>query len=163
MDFIFCKLKKLIGELIVEAEREAPAIVKSRLRPLTEDEEDQVHLLMSSPGGEEIAKEFNQTILAAHLICLAPGTWLNDEVMNFYFNLIMKRSKAQCEKGEALRCWCFNTFFLEKLTKGYVTYDYKPVRRWTKSKKVTRNEYEVESPSVYPEMLLSNVKIYQIS
>jgi len=130
--------KELEEEERRKAEREPPPIVKARLRPLTEDEEDEVDLLMGAPGGKEIAKAFNQTILAAHLNCLQPGHWLNDEVMNFYFNLIMKRSKAQCEKGEALRCWCFNTFFLEKLTKGYVTFDYKPIRRWTKKNKMKR-------------------------
>merc|ERR1719410_2118874 len=51
----------------------------------------------------------------------------------------MNRSLQACNKNDqALRCWCFNTFFVEKLTKGYMEYDYKKVRRWTKKNKVKR-------------------------
>jgi sentrin-specific protease 1 len=72
------------------------------------------------------------------LSCLLPGVWLNDEVVNSYFDMIKKRST------QLVRVWnrdhptlhkkkslFLNTFFIAKLLEGG-TYDYSLVRRWTK-------------------------------
>ena len=54
---------------------------------------------------------------------MRPQTWLNDEVVNAYFHMIVERSKNSGPKVHA-----FNTFFYPKLMKtGHAS-----VRRWTK-------------------------------
>lgn len=51
--------------------------------------------------------------------------WLNDEVVNFYFELLCQRSK---ENVSLPRLQIFNTFFYSKLkTSGYAS-----VKRWTR-------------------------------
>lgn len=67
------------------------------------------------------------------LRCLDRTSWLNDEVINFYFNLMDDRNKKQQKKYPQLfpKVHFCNTFFYEKLTqKGY---NYDGVRRWTKN------------------------------
>lgn len=58
---------------------------------------------------------------------LRPGKWLNDEVINFYGQLLMQRSS----KAEASDCWrihVFSSFFWQNLT----TRGYAGVRRWSR-------------------------------
>jgi len=72
------------------------------------------------------------------IVKLAPGQWLNDEVINFYGVMVNLRSaaaKARREKGFAepgdedlLDVHVFNSFFFAKLTEN----GYTSVRRWTK-------------------------------
>ena len=51
--------------------------------------------------------------------------WLNDEIINFYLNMIMARSK---ENDNWPNVHAFNTFFLSNIrTKGYAS-----VKRWTR-------------------------------
>ena len=58
-------------------------------------------------------------------------------MINFFFNLIAKRNLRKLnETGKGLRCWCTNTFFIAKLTKGFKDYRYEDVRKWTKKRKV---------------------------
>jgi hypothetical protein len=59
------------------------------------------------------------------LRCLMPKSWLNDQVLNFYYMIL------QVKFPQSL---CFNTFFYSKLTGDYDTlYNYKKVERWTKN------------------------------
>ncbi|TKC45736.1 hypothetical protein EI555_001804, partial [Monodon monoceros] len=50
--------------------------------------------------------------------------WLNDEVINFYMNLLVERNKKQ----GYLALYAFSTFFYPKLKSGC----YQAVKRWTK-------------------------------
>lgn len=62
-------------------------------------------------------------ITRGDIITLQPQTWLNDEVVNAYFHIIVERSRKTGPKIHA-----FNTFFYPKLMKtGHAS-----VRRWTK-------------------------------
>lgn len=82
-----------------------------------------------SRGDDEILIEkFNQEIRVKDLTTLGSSAWLNDEVINFYMNLIIERAKADGK----MRIHAFNTFFYTKLIKG----GYKDVRRWAKKAKV---------------------------
>ncbi len=58
---------------------------------------------------------------------LKPGQWLNDEIINFYVNLIQLRAGRE----GPLKVFCFNSFFWTKLAGG----DYKKgnLGRWTKT------------------------------
>jgi Ulp1 family protease len=82
------------------------------------------------PQDEVLIERFNQPIRADDLMTLRPGAWLNDEVINFYMNLINERSK---QDSKALKVHCFNTFFYSNflLPKGYAG-----VKRFAKRAKV---------------------------
>ncbi|VDK87195.1 unnamed protein product [Litomosoides sigmodontis] len=59
------------------------------------------------------------------LLTLKGLDWLNDEVINFYMNLICERSRSD---ENLPKVYAFNTFFYSTLsTKGYAS-----VRRWTR-------------------------------
>ncbi|KAI8090220.1 Senp1 mutant in complex with sumo-1 [Gilbertella persicaria] len=70
--------------------------------------------------------EFKNAIVSYRDIYrLYPETWLNDEIVNFYFELISDRAS----KADNLpQIHCFNTFFCSTLRDQ----GYNKVRRWTK-------------------------------
>ncbi|OZJ06857.1 hypothetical protein BZG36_00144 [Bifiguratus adelaidae] len=84
--------------------------------------------------------KFHREIAAASvgyrdLITLRPGTWLNDEIVNFYIGLILERSKKQ--DGKLPKVHCFTSFFYSTLVSG----GYAKVRRWTKKIDIFSNDY----------------------
>lgn len=64
-------------------------------------------------------------VSATSLSRLKPGQWLNDEVVNFYAELINARAKAT---GEAVHC--MNSYFYQKLSED--GYERANLKRWTK-------------------------------
>ncbi|XP_026192227.1 ubiquitin-like-specific protease ESD4 [Cyclospora cayetanensis] len=92
-------------------------------------------------GDKELIEKFNIPITVETLRCLEGSNWLNDEVINFYLNLLQERNKKQLENGENVcRCYFFSTFFYAKLSGASgseeAAYNYEGVRRWTKRQKV---------------------------
>ncbi|KAH6922318.1 hypothetical protein HPB50_013100 [Hyalomma asiaticum] len=79
--------------------------------------------LVAIPREEGLASAFRLNISRADMHTLADGRWLNDEVVNFYMNLIMERS----EKEGTPRVYAFNTFFYPKLLNG----GHAALKRWT--------------------------------
>uniref|UniRef100_A0A8B9V3Q8 Ubiquitin-like protease family profile domain-containing protein n=2 Tax=Anatinae TaxID=2068716 RepID=A0A8B9V3Q8_9AVES len=73
---------------------------------------------------EVLSEAFRLTITRKDIQTLNNLNWLNDEIINFYMNLLMERSK---EKGLPT-VHAFNTFFFTKLK----TAGYQAVKRWTK-------------------------------
>lgn len=94
-------------------------------------------------------------IAGADLARLKPGVWLNDEIVNAYFDMLMARAieqKAAQEQSDGKRngrrkngsekmdvpsVKVMNSFFYSELVKfnrakGYCVYDYSRVRRWTR-------------------------------
>ncbi|GAB5588516.1 Sentrin-specific protease 2 [Umbelopsis nana] len=57
---------------------------------------------------------------------LRPDTWLNDEIINYYMELISDRSQKNKDKYPSIHC--FNTFFCTTLLES----GYAKLRRWTK-------------------------------
>ncbi|KAJ2455571.1 hypothetical protein EV183_000048 [Coemansia sp. RSA 2336] len=97
---------------------DAPAVLKKAL----------------APG---FTAELNNVPVTAHDIStLGDGQWLNDEVINFYMQLIIDRS----QKTPVLpKVHAFNTFFYSTLSeKGYAR-----VRRWTRRIKLFENDLVV--------------------
>lgn len=58
---------------------------------------------------------------------LVGDKWLNDEVINFYMNLLMERSQLKKENGYP-SVHSMNTFFIPRLLQG----GHQSVRRWTR-------------------------------
>ncbi|XP_043916648.1 sentrin-specific protease 2-like isoform X2 [Protopterus annectens] len=73
---------------------------------------------------EVLSTAFKLKITRSDIGTLRNSNWLNDEVINFYMNLIVERSK----KPEFPNTYAFSTFFFTKLGSG----GYQAVRRWTK-------------------------------
>src|SRR6185312_3181587 len=84
--------------------------------------------IQRGPPNDVLVDKFNIEIKREDLQKLKPGRWLNDELINFYVELLMERSKKT-----ATTCHFFNTHFFSLLTnrgKGYV---FSKVAKWTKS------------------------------
>lgn len=71
--------------------------------------------------------KFNLTIKRSDVYTLNwdPLQWLNDEVINFYMELLCERSR---ENERLPKVHAMNTFFLKRLTEA----GYSGVRRWTR-------------------------------
>ena len=66
------------------------------------------------------------------LLTLKPRTWLNDEVINYYMNMLLQREhRPNAVLGSNLQSWFTTSFFFVKLLTGTGEYNYANVRRWT--------------------------------
>uniref|UniRef100_A0A8C5P578 SUMO/sentrin specific peptidase 2 n=1 Tax=Jaculus jaculus TaxID=51337 RepID=A0A8C5P578_JACJA len=95
------------------------------LLELTEDMEKEINnALGHGPPDEILSSAFKLRITRGDIQTLKNCHWLNDEVINFYMNLLVERNKKQ--GYPALHA--FSTFFYPKLKSG----GYQAVKRWTK-------------------------------
>lgn len=100
-----------------EADEEFPEI--------TEEMEKEIKSLFRGGNQDEVLSEaFRLTITRKDIQTLNNLNWLNDEIINFYMNLLMERSKEK----DLPAVHAFNTFFFTKLK----TAGYQAVKRWTK-------------------------------
>jgi len=77
---------------------------------------------------DTISDKFNIQLKRSDIHRLRDYEWLNDEVVNFYLNLIMDRNK---NSPNMPKIFVFNTFFYPIIEKS--NYAYSRVRKWTKS------------------------------
>ncbi|KFO33189.1 Sentrin-specific protease 2 [Fukomys damarensis] len=90
-----------------------------------EDMEREIsNALGHGPQDEILSSAFKLRITRGDIQTLKNYHWLNDEVINFYMNLLVERNKKQ--GYPALHA--FSTFFYPKLKSG----GYQAVKRWTK-------------------------------
>uniref|UniRef100_A0A8C6GTI4 SUMO/sentrin specific peptidase 2 n=1 Tax=Mus spicilegus TaxID=10103 RepID=A0A8C6GTI4_MUSSI len=121
-------LRRKISVLEIK-EKNFPSKEKDRrtedLFELTEDMEKEIsNALGHGPPDEILSSAFKLRITRGDIQTLKNYHWLNDEVINFYMNLLVERSKKQ--GYPALHA--FSTFFYPKLKSG----GYQAVKRWTK-------------------------------
>ncbi|CAH3031439.1 unnamed protein product [Porites evermanni] len=107
-----------------EAEEEAEEITESFV-VLTPDMDRKVDAALA-PGypDDPLVEGFRVTLKRSDIATLGNLNWLNDEVINFYFNLLVERSNQQGK----VKVHAFNSFFYPKLIKS----GYASLRRWTK-------------------------------
>ncbi|KAK6308415.1 hypothetical protein J4Q44_G00216860 [Coregonus suidteri] len=106
-------------------EEPKPTEEKPEFPELTEDMEGEVGRALRGGSQDEVLSEgFRLTITRKDLQTLSHLNWLNDEVINFYMNLLVERSKDP----SLPTVHTFNTFFFPKLRSA----GYSAVRRWTK-------------------------------
>lgn len=79
-----------------------------------------------------LSAAFKLRITQRDLATLQEGSWLNDEVMNFYLSLVMERSSGE---AAGLKVYSFSTFFFPKLRGGggEQAGGHAAVKRWTKA------------------------------
>ena len=97
-----------------------------RKRPLTGAENRMVDEALNQSLDSIVAKGFNIEIRPKDLKTLESNNYLNDEIINFYFGMIVRRSA---------NVYAFNTFFMGYLLEGEGRtrrYNYNRVSRWSK-------------------------------
>nr|KAF6497654.1 SUMO specific peptidase 1 [Rousettus aegyptiacus] len=105
------------GHKLTDSEDEFPEI--------TEEMEKEIKSVFRNGNQDEVLSEaFRLTITRKDIQTLNHLNWLNDEIINFYMNMLMERSKEK----ELPSVHAFNTFFFTKLK----TAGYQAVKRWTK-------------------------------
>ncbi|KAM6226150.1 LOW QUALITY PROTEIN: sentrin-specific protease 1 [Porphyrio hochstetteri] len=119
-------LEKEIPVTVVPEEKEDTKAADGEEFPeITEEMEKEIKNVFRGGNQDEVLSEaFRLTITRKDIQTLNNLNWLNDEIINFYMNLLMERSK---EKGLPA-VHAFNTFFFTKLK----TAGYQAVKRWTK-------------------------------
>lgn len=111
--------------------------IREKTKPkkeLTEKELQRIHDALTAPAtADTLISKFSIEIMPHDIQTLAERTWLNDSVINFYFQLILERADARAAKDKsAPKVFCFNTFFYPSLLQR----GYSAVRRWAKRQKV---------------------------
>ncbi|KAI9482911.1 MAG: hypothetical protein EXX96DRAFT_124425 [Benjaminiella poitrasii] len=110
-----------------EKRYEATAIADTAeaVQPLTDQENSIVDQLFRKGQSGQVAQIKNAIVEFKDIHRLYPETWLNDEIINFYFELLSERA-AKAQGIPSVHC--FSTFFFSTLQdQGYAK-----IRRWTK-------------------------------
>ncbi|XP_058442906.1 sentrin-specific protease 1-like isoform X6 [Malaya genurostris] len=95
---------------------------------LTDEHQSAIKLtLYGGPSSEVIISKFNISITRNDLATLIGDNWLNDEVINFYMNLLIERSESRANEGLP-RVYAMNTFFIPKLLAS----GHAGLKRWTR-------------------------------
>ncbi|KAI9530724.1 hypothetical protein NQZ68_000215 [Dissostichus eleginoides] len=105
-------------------EEPKPLEEKPEFPELTEEMDDEVNGALDGAHYEVLSEGFGLSLTRKDLQTLSNLNWLNDEVINFYMNLLVERSKDP--KLPSVNT--FNTFFYPRLRSS----GYSAVRRWTK-------------------------------
>lgn len=105
--------------------REESVLEEQEFPELTLEMEKEIkHALYGGSQDQVLSDAFRLTITRKDIMTLNSLNWLNDEIINFYMNLLMERSKR---KGLP-KVHAFNTFFFPKLKSA----GFQAVKRWTK-------------------------------
>jgi len=128
------KQKKRISELLKKTDLNVDTSSEESSEDESEDEEIrelsdyEMNIYQTSIkgySGRSLVEKFNYTITVKDITTLKGLNWLNDEVINFYFELIRERSN---NNPGLPNIHIMNTYFFTK----YLKNGYKAVRRWTK-------------------------------
>ena len=135
---------KDIERRLLDQEREAEAqkLAASLMRPLTDSEREAVKTAMFGigPADEVIAVSGTDSVQRGSIQTLQPGSWLNDEVIHYFYEMLKKRDEEMCKQDPSRkRSHFFKSFFMTKLlNEGNSNpaldgkYDYGNVKRWSK-------------------------------
>lgn len=100
-------------------------VVVEKLPELTPEMLEAINdALRPNPPNEVLVDEFRLQVSRKDIETLSGLNWLNDEVVNFYFNLLMERGKLD-NFPSVYSC---NTFFYPKLMSG----GHASLKRWTR-------------------------------
>lgn len=95
-----------------------------KLPPLSEEQLRMVRKAFMGNPNEVLTSKFNLNITRRDLRTLNGLNWLNDNIINFYINLLMERGS----KADKPKTYVTNTFFYQKL----LTTGPESLKRWTK-------------------------------
>ncbi|KAJ3199393.1 SUMO1 sentrin specific peptidase 1 [Entophlyctis luteolus] len=119
-------LNNLNLQLGIDKMRNEAALASKDPFPKLTDEADRMASIVNEAlnprnRNSTVVSGFNVDLQPADIRTLSPGTWLNDEIINFYGQMIMERSKRS-QKYPKIHY--FNTFFYTTLLEhGYDRFD----------------------------------------
>lgn len=118
-----------------------PSALKKRARPrymmLSSEEQDEADTILNGPGGPDIVACRNNIEISGDKIqCLQDKEWLNDEVINYYMDLLNELNSKIGGSRLVPNTYLWNSFFWLKLSDDGKGYNYKSVQRWTSRKKI---------------------------
>ncbi|EQC28611.1 hypothetical protein SDRG_13690 [Saprolegnia diclina VS20] len=109
------ELDDMFDHVIDEIRDEGPDLALSE-----EDEQTVKDALSSGPSNKVLCQKFNVDITRALIQCLRPGQWLNDEIINFYFQMLAERDVHVSAALGIPGSHFFNSFFFSKVSEdGY--------------------------------------------
>lgn len=125
-----------LRSLRIPEEKPEEKVPQEPFVPLTDEELAEVQQAFSANRRKVLVTHdsSNIDITGQILLCLRPGAWLNDEVINLYLELLKERERREPKKF--LKCHFFNTFFYKKLIGDGSGFNYKAVKRWTTQRKL---------------------------
>ncbi|CAO1410692.1 unnamed protein product, partial [Diamesa hyperborea] len=107
---------------IVDDEEDEP---EDEYPPLDDKQKNLIRQAINGPRLDVVMVKFSISITRNDLHTLMHDSWLNDEVINFYMNLLVERS----EKNDSLpKVYAMNTFFIPKLLQS----GHSALKRWTR-------------------------------
>ncbi|XP_070210929.1 sentrin-specific protease 1-like isoform X2 [Littorina saxatilis] len=114
-----------------------PEVPQEKALPeLTEAMEREIRMALDGgPSSEVLSEGFRLRLTRADLATLKGLNWLNDEVINFYMNMLMDRG----EQEGFSKTYSFSTFFYPKLVQG----GHAVVKRWTRRVDIFSHQYLV--------------------
>jgi len=128
-----------------ESEEEEEEEEDKDFKRLTDEMEDEVEAATHPhPPMEVLASAFKLDIHRKDIKTLVGLEWLNDEIINFYLNMLVDRSEKS--EGALPKVYTFNTFFYPTLIKD----GYARLKRWTR--KVDLFSYDIVLVPVHLQM-----------
>ncbi|KAM9983118.1 hypothetical protein ACTFIZ_005714 [Dictyostelium cf. discoideum] len=121
----------------IEERMEMEKMKKPTLRQLSKQENQIIDDIFKNGRPDDMISELPLAeVKRSDVRLLSPGKWLNDEVINFYMEVLKIRDEEKKKSGgngdnSFPKCHFFNTFFYPKLCNDNHTYNYEKVRRWT--------------------------------
>jgi len=94
------------------------------LQSLSNEEKEEIESALDQPPDTVLVTKFNIPIHVSDLASLAPGQWLNDEIVNFCVKTIEDKARK--------RYFFFNSFFYSLLSVQGTGYNYSRVQKWSK-------------------------------
>jgi len=133
--------KRLIGDELKDIVGEAKKLAPLSKRDLATAQD--VLSAAASRSNAVVSSAFNLEMTHQLMSCLRPHGWLNDEVINFYVELLGARQKRRMTHRPDYhpKCHFFSSFFFTKLSERNV-YNYDNVKRWSKRQKL--NIFELD-------------------
>lgn len=120
-------------------------LLELRQTPLPEGDLQRAAAVLNGPDTLEILTDkFNFQVSRNNMKRLNRGQWLNDELINFYMELLKQRDAILCgQDPDRKPSWFFHSLFIAKMLENEndtPTYKYSRVRRWTKKVDVFSKE-----------------------
>jgi hypothetical protein len=103
---------------------------EENFRALSSHEEERIKKALKGAPDDVVAEIANIRLERKDLKRLEFTEWLNDEVVNFYMQLLNERSQQSSNNGKQPKCYLFNSFFYTLLSNG--GYNYSRVQKWTR-------------------------------
>ncbi|KAK3611497.1 hypothetical protein CHS0354_039112 [Potamilus streckersoni] len=128
-------VKPAVEEPVIEVEEEEDKQMEEFPELTPEMEKKINYALMRQPAGEVLVEAFRLQLTRNDFATLSGLSWLNDEIINFYMNMLIDRG----ELDNYPKVYAFNTFFYPKIMSA----GYSAVRRWTKSVDIFSKDFLV--------------------